>query len=51
MDLATVIAHELGHVLGYADLDAAADDLMAATLPAGQRRLSAVDAVFDAGDW
>jgi hypothetical protein len=51
MDLATVVAHELGHVLGYADIDAAADDLMSATLPAGARRLAAVDAVFGEVDW
>jgi hypothetical protein len=40
-DLLTVAMHELGHVLGLDDLDPAAapDDLMAATLPTGARRL------------
>ena len=38
VDLLTVLAHEVGHLLGY-DHSALADDLMAATLPAGTRRL------------
>jgi hypothetical protein len=37
MDLLTVMAHEMGHVLGLAD-NGSADDLMAWTLPAGVRR-------------
>lgn len=39
IDLLTVLAHELGHVLGLPDLDAIADDLMAAELEPGQRKL------------
>ena len=38
VDLLTVLAHEVGHLLGY-DHSALADDLMAVTLPAGTRRL------------
>ncbi|GAB4153164.1 MAG: hypothetical protein Fur005_04030 [Roseiflexaceae bacterium] len=36
-DLVTVVAHELGHVLGYED-QPAGTDLMAATLPSNTRR-------------
>jgi len=41
VDLLTVVLHELGHVLGYADIDPAleADDWMTATLGTGIRRL------------
>jgi Ca2+-binding RTX toxin-like protein len=41
MDLLTVVMHEVGHVLGYSDLDLAAapTDLMSATLDEGVRRL------------
>lgn len=39
VDLLTAVAHELGHVIGHADLDALADDLMASHLPPGQQRL------------
>jgi hypothetical protein len=41
MDLLTVVMHELGHVLGLGDLDNAGvpDDLMAAALTPGIRRL------------
>ncbi len=47
MDLLTVVLHELGHVLGWEDLDPRVnpDELMAETLPAGVRRLSFPDAV------
>ncbi|MCO6455093.1 MAG: choice-of-anchor D domain-containing protein [Pirellulaceae bacterium] len=49
IDLLTVVAHELGHVLGLDDLDASAhpDDIMAGTLAAGVRRAAAVDELFD----
>ncbi len=39
MDLLTVVMHELGHVLGFEDLDPEAHDLMSATLDPGVRRL------------
>ncbi|MDH7500753.1 MAG: hypothetical protein QHH30_10290, partial [candidate division NC10 bacterium] len=40
MDLLTVALHELGHVLGYADVspEEPSRDLMVATLEAGERR-------------
>jgi Ca2+-binding RTX toxin-like protein len=40
MDLLTVLTHELGHVIGLADLDSGvhADDLMAGELTVGTRR-------------
>jgi hypothetical protein len=40
-DLLTVVMHELGHVIGFDDLDPAAvpHDLFTATLPTGTRRL------------
>jgi len=40
MDLLTVVMHELGHVLGYEDLDPNAGVLMSGTLDAGTRRLN-----------
>ncbi|HEV8378215.1 MAG TPA: hypothetical protein VGP99_05155, partial [Tepidisphaeraceae bacterium] len=45
MDLLTVLMHEMGHVLGLDDLDPVlhAGDLMAETLPAGERRLPATE--------
>jgi hypothetical protein len=41
IDLVTVMAHELGHLLGFSDLDSDRDPLhiMAATLPAGLSRV------------
>ncbi|HXW39546.1 MAG TPA: hypothetical protein VEJ44_07610, partial [Acidimicrobiales bacterium] len=46
MDLLTVVAHELGHVAGYSDIDpsVSAHDLMTLTLNAGERRLSTTEA-------
>src|SRR5207248_5267788 len=40
VDLLTVVAHELGHVLGIVELDGNTD-LMAETLPVGVRRVPA----------
>jgi len=40
MDLLTVVMHELGHVLGYEDVDPGTADLMSATLDASTRRLN-----------
>jgi hypothetical protein len=37
MDLLTAVMHEMGHVLGYADAAADADNLMSGTLDAGER--------------
>jgi hypothetical protein len=39
MDLLTAVMHELGHVLGYEDVDPAAEDLMSETLDTGVRHL------------
>jgi hypothetical protein len=39
IDLLTVVEHELGHVAGFADLDALADTLMSGVLGVGVRRL------------
>jgi cyclophilin family peptidyl-prolyl cis-trans isomerase len=38
IDLLSVIEHELGHLAGFADLDALSDDLMSGTLGVGIRR-------------
>ena len=38
IDLLSVIEHELGHVVGFDDLDALADNLMSSTLGVGVRR-------------
>ena len=51
VDLLTALYHELGHALGFADLDPAltTGDVMSADLAAGTRRTPwsrAVDAVF-----
>jgi len=39
MDLLTVVMHEMGHVLGFEDLNPEANLLMSGTLDAGERRL------------
>ena len=52
IDLLTVVVHEMGHVLGLADLDPVSNphDLMAAVLPTGVRRTpESVNAVTSAG--
>jgi len=54
VDLLTVMTHEVGHVLGFKDLDASSspNDLMAGILGPGQRRVlpsAAVDAIFANG--
>ena len=54
MDLLTVLTHEMGHLLGFRDLDSDlhADDIMSDTLSPGMRRLpwaKAVDRVFAEG--
>jgi cyclophilin family peptidyl-prolyl cis-trans isomerase len=49
IDLLTAVEHELGHVLGLADVNSTVDDLMSGTLSTGLRRKVAVadvDAVF-----
>jgi hypothetical protein len=40
MDLLTVVMHEMGHVLGFEDLDPNAGALMSGTLEASTRRLN-----------
>ncbi len=56
MDMLTVLTHELGHVLGFGDLNAEADldQVMAGRLQAGVRRLPwavAVDAAMGTSSW
>ncbi len=48
MDLLTVVEHELGHILGLDDVNAGSrpDNLMTATLAAGERRLPASSLIF-----
>jgi hypothetical protein len=38
IDLLTVVEHELGHVVGFDDLDALSDKLMSGLLDVGVRR-------------
>ena len=38
IDLLSVVEHELGHILGLADLDALADNLMNGVLESGVRK-------------
>ncbi|HAH44788.1 MAG TPA: hypothetical protein DCM07_07995, partial [Planctomycetaceae bacterium] len=45
MDLLTVMLHEMGHTLGYDDLDSD-DSLMGETLDASERRLPEIDDFF-----
>jgi len=58
MDLLTVVMHELGHVLGFADLSSGMNsaDLMFETLSAGVRRaetrlLMETGTTFESGVW
>jgi hypothetical protein len=54
MDLLTAVMHEMGHVLGLADLEDADDDLMADILQPGRRRLPTaddIDRVLADSDW
>ena len=52
VDLVTVLAHELGHVLGYADLDPelAPDELMTGEIASGIRRTTARSATVELVD-
>jgi large repetitive protein len=53
MDLRTVLAHELGHILGLGHSDSYAS-VMEETLSLGTRRLPTaedVDSLFEAGSW
>jgi len=47
MDLLTVVMHEIGHVLGYDDTAAEADELMSAKLDAGERWAPDGDSLVD----
>jgi hypothetical protein len=51
MDLLTVVLHEMGHLVGWRDLDPKTnpESLMSETLGLGQRRTEALDAVFAQG--
>jgi CSLREA domain-containing protein len=54
MDLLTAVMHELGHVLGLADLEDEDDDLMADILQPNRRRLPTaddIDRVLAADHW
>ena len=54
VDLFTVVAHELGHMLGLADLPASSDSVMSGFLSAGVRRAPTaadVDALFANNAW
>jgi CSLREA domain-containing protein len=53
MDLLTAVLHEMGHVLGLADLDDE-DELMSSVLQPGTRQLPTVndvDRILAGGDW
>jgi large repetitive protein len=53
MDLLTAVMHEMGHVLGLADLDHA-DELMGDVLQPGTRHLPTtadIDRILAGGDW
>ena len=47
MDLFTVLAHEYGHIAGYADIEGGAD-LMTRTLSPGERRFNSEDRLYPA---
>jgi hypothetical protein len=51
IDLLSVVAHELGHVAGFDDLDTPLNDVMSRKLATGVRRLTeATDALFGSDD-
>jgi hypothetical protein len=50
-DLVSVVAHELGHVLGLPDLDSGGPSVMSGVLERGTRRVPRVDDVFARADW
>jgi exo-beta-1,3-glucanase (GH17 family) len=53
MDLLTAVLHEMGHVLGLADLDDE-DELMSSVLQPGMRQLPTaadIDRILAGGDW
>jgi hypothetical protein len=51
MDLLTVLAHELGHVIGRGDLDPHAHDIMAGELAPGVREVAVGEALEVSDPW